>query len=53
MISEQKDKYKWKNTYLAFYRVEGFYLKQKVSTNEKYLPNIAFVGQTIGSEKKR
>ena len=28
-------------------------LKKKVSTNEKYLPDVAFVEQMIGSEKKK
>ena len=38
---------------LAFYRADGFDLKKKVSTNEKYLPDVAFVEQMIGSEKKK
>ena len=40
---------------LFFCRVDGLDLKKKkkVSTNEKYLPDIAFVGQIIGSEKKK
>ena len=51
---EKEGKYKGKNNLpdIAFYRANGLDLKNKVSTNEKYLPDVAFVGRTIGSEKE-
>ena len=48
---KKKDKYEGIPD-LAFCRANRLDLKKKVSTNKKYLPDVAFVGWTIGSEKK-